>query len=353
MGGTGEISQQLPRQNGARRWPAALLVVALALLILLNLPRLSINVWSGSLAAGLCFSLVALGVYITFRILDFPDLTIDGSFPLGAAVSAALITAGVNPYVTLLASFAAGALAGMVTAQIAGRLKIHSLLASILTTTALLSVNLRVMGRSNIPLLNTPNIFTPFEAPFTRALAAWGGEGLLKVANNLLAILLVGAAAITAKLLFDWFMLTELGLAMQATGANPQMVRSLGSDTRRIILIGLALSNGMIAFSGAIFAQYQGFADVNMGQGMIIAGLAAVIVGETIFRPGRLPSASLAVILGMIIYRVAIAAALNIKFPLPGGEVFRVGAQDIKFVTAAIVLLALWITSLQKRKQAA
>ncbi|MCI0521523.1 MAG: ABC transporter permease [Chloroflexi bacterium] len=353
MSGTGEASQPIGEPNEARRWAAALLIAALALLILVNLPRLSVTVWSGSLAAGLCFSLVALGVFITFRILDFPDLTIDGSFPLGAAVSAALIVVGVNPYLTLLAAIAAGALAGMVTAQIANSLKIHSLLASILTTTALLSVNLRVMGRSNIPLLDTPNIFTPFKEPFARALTAWGGENLLKIANNLLAILLVGLIAVLVKLLFDWFMLTELGLAMQATGANPQMVRALGNDTRRITLAGLALSNGLIALSGAIFAQYQGFADVNMGQGMIIAGLAAVIVGETIFRPNRLPVASLAVILGMILYRIAIAAALNIKFPLPGGDVFRVGAQDIKFVTAAIVLLALWVTSLQKRRQAA
>ncbi len=155
----------------------------------------------------------------------------------------------------------------------------------------------------------------------------------------------------TVKLLFDWCMLTELGLAMQATGANPQMIRSLGTDTNRMIVLGLAISNGLVGFSGALFAQYQGFSDVNMGQGLIIAGLAAVIVGETIFRPKGISGATLSVIIGMILYRIAIAAALNVKIPLPGGENFRISAQDIKLATAAIVLLALWLSTLQKGKK--
>jgi putative ABC transport system permease protein len=334
-----------------RNTGALLLALALLLLIALNLRNLSLNMWSGSVATGLCFALVAIGVYITFRILDFPDLTIDGSFPLGAAISAALIASGVNPYLTLPLAFIGGALAGMATAIIATRLHIHSLLASILTTTALITVNLRIMGKANIPLLNTPSVFTPFEAAFRAGLSRWDNELLLRISGNLLAILLAGFIVLLVKLLFDRFMLTELGLGMQATGANPQMIRALGTDTDRMILIGLALSNGLVGFSGALFAQYQGFADVNMGQGLIIAGLAAVILGETIFQPSRLPTATLAVVLGMVLYRIAIAAALNIKLPLPGGEVFRVGAQDIKLATALIVLLALGLTAWQKRRQ--
>jgi len=328
------------------------ILLLLILLVAPNLQHLSINVWTGSLATGLCFALVAIGVYITFRILDFPDLTIDGSFPLGASIAAALIAGGANPFVSLPLAFAGGALAGIATAVIANRLKIHSLLASILTTTALISINLRVMGRSNIPLLNEATIFTPFTRPFHQWLAGLTGGELVKSSNNLLAILLAASIVILVKLAFDWFMLTELGLAMQATGSNPQMIRSLGNDTSKMILLGLALSNGLVGFSGALFAQYQGFADVNMGQGLIIAGLAAVIVGETVFRPRSISGATLAVILGMIIYRIAIAAALNMKLTLPGGEVFRVSAQDIKLATALIVLVALWVTRIQRRRKA-
>lgn len=334
-----------------RKTAAVLLAAVLLLLIALNMRNLSLNMWSGSIATGLCFALVAIGVYITFRILDFPDLTIDGSFPLGASITATMISAGINPYLSLPVAFAGGALAGAATAIIATRLRIHSLLASILTTTALISINLRIMGRANIPLLTTPSVFTPFEAPFQAGLTRWNNELVMKISGNLLAILLVGFMVLLVKLFFDRFMLTELGLGMQATGANPQMIRSLGTDTNRMIVIGLALSNGLVGFAGSLFAQYQGFSDVNMGQGLIIAGLAAVILGETIFQPSRLPTATLAVVLGMVLYRIAIAAALNIKLPLPGGEVFRVGAQDIKLATALIVLLALGLTAWQKRRQ--
>ncbi len=335
----------------ARHLGVLVLIALSVLLIAPGVRNLSFNVWTGSLATGLCFGLVALGVYITFRVLNFPDLTIDGSFPLGASVAAAMITAGASPFLSLPVAFLGGSLAGAATAVIANKLKIHSLLASILTTTALISINLRVMGRSNIPLLNEPTIFSPFSQQFRQGLTAWGGDALQRSSTNLLAILVAAIIIILIKLLFDWFMLTELGLAMQATGSNPQLIRSLGTDTNKMIVLGLALSNGLVGFSGALFAQYQGFADVNMGQGLIIAGLAAVIVGETIFRPKRIASATVAVILGMIIYRIAIAAALNIKLPLPGDQVFRISAQDIKLATAAIVLVALWVSTLQKRRK--
>ncbi len=321
------------------------------ILVLPNIRNLSFNVWFGSIATGLSLAFVALGVYITFRVLNFPDLTIDGSFPLGAAISASMIVAGYNPYLTIPVAFIGGALAGMTTGLIATRLKIHSLLASILTTTALISINLRIMGRSNIPLLRSDTIFTPFSTPFKELLGSFGSDGLQKISTNLLAILFVGLIVFVVKRIFDWGMLTELGLALQATGDNPQMVRALGTDTDRMLVFGVAFSNGLVGISGAIFAQYQGFADVNMGLGLIIAGLAAVIVGETIFRDKKMVKATTAVVLGMIIYRIAIAAALNIKLPLPGGEVFRIHAQDVKLATAVLVFFALWYTHLQKNKK--
>jgi putative tryptophan/tyrosine transport system permease protein len=343
---TKSIRQQLTRLA------LLILVIALALVIFApSLSKLSFNVWIGSIAAGLCLSFVALGVYISFRILDFPDLTIDGSFPLGASLAAAMIVGGSNPYLTLPVAFLGSALAGVATAVIATRLKIHSLLASILTTTALISINLRVMGRSNIPLLNSPTIFSPFNGPFRSFLENFQNENLLKLSNNLLVIVFVGLGVLFVKLLFDGFMRTELGLAMRATGDNQQMIRSLGRDTQGMFVLGLALSNGLVGLSGAIFAQYQGFADVNMGLGLIIAGLAAVIIGETIFRPRRLAAATLAVILGMVIYRLAIAAALNVSLPLPGGALLRIDAQDVKLATALLVLLALWLTHVRNKRK--
>lgn len=326
--------------------------IGLALLLLLlgpSLMRLALNVWLGAVATGLSFAFVALGVYLTFRVLDFPDLTIDGSLPLGAALSATLITAGLNPYLTLPVSFLGGALAGTATALIATRLRIHSLLASILVTTGLISINLRVMGRSNIPLLNVDTVFTPFAAPVRTLVVGWLGEEAARFSNNLLAILLFGLLVLLVKWLLDWFMRTEIGLALRATGDNPQMIRALGVNTDGMIVLGLALSNGLVGLAGALVAQYQGFADVNMGLGLIIAGLAAVILGETFFRPAHFAGATAAVILGMVIYRVAIAAALTVRIPLPTGS-FSLDAQDVKLATALLVLVALWWSHQRKRR---
>lgn len=332
------------------RW-LRLAIAVLALLLLLgpSLLRLAFNVWLGAIATGLSFALVALGVYLTFRVLDFPDLTIDGSLPLGAALAATLITAGFNPYWTLPVSFLGGALAGVATALIATRLRIHSLLASILVTTGLISINLRIMGRSNIPLLNVETIFTPFADSFRTLVVGLGGEGATRYANNLLAILLFGLLVLGVKWLVDWFMRTELGLALRATGDNPQMIRALGVNTDGMIVLGLALSNGLVGLAGALVAQYQGFADVNMGLGLIIAGLAAVILGETFFRPVHVATTTAAVILGMVIYRIAIAAALTVTIPLPSGAL-ALDAQDVKLATALLVLVALWLSHSRKRR---
>lgn len=348
--------QQAVRSSAASqpivRRGLVILVAGLILLLLLPfLGRLSYNVWLGAIATGLGFSFVALGVYITFRVLDFPDLTIDGSLPLGAAVCATMITAGVNAYLTLPVAFLAGALAGVTTALIATRLKIHSLLASILVTTGLISINLRIMGRSNIPLLNVETIFSPWSAGFREWLVGMGGDQMARLSNNILAILIFGVMVLAVKLFLDWFMRTEIGLAMRATGDNPQMIRALGVNTDGMIILGLALSNGLVGLSGALIAQYQGFTDINMGLGLIIAGLAAVILGETFFRPTHFHTASLAVIVGMVVYRVAIAAALTIQVPLPNGESFSIDAQDVKLATSLLVLVALWLTYVQKRRR--
>lgn len=348
------MQQSLPRTITRSRgvpWLTAALSVGLAALLLApSVRNLSFNVWLGAIATGLAYGFVAMGVYLSFRVLDFPDLTIDGSLPLGAGLAATLIVSGWNPYLTLPVAFVGGALAGMITALIATRLQIHSLLASILVTTGLLSVNLRIMGRSNIPLLNTDSIFSPLADPFKAWLQAIGGDTAAKMSGNLLAILLFTVLILAVKWALDWFMRTEVGLALRATGDNPQMIRALGANTDRMIVLGLALSNGLVGLAGALVAQYQGFADVNMGLGLIIAGLAAVILGETLFRPRHFHTATTAVITGMVLYRIAIAAALSIRVPLPGGDHFSIDAQDVKLATAVLVFAALWLTHMQKRQ---
>ncbi len=325
-----------------------IVIVVLAVLLAPNLRTLSFNVWLGALATGLGYGFVALGVYVTFRVLDFPDLTIDGALPLGASLAAVLITTGINPYITLPVAFVGGAVAGVATALIATQLRIHSLLASILVTTGLLSVNLRIMGKSNTPLLNTDSIFTPLAGPFRTLLTGLGGETLGRMSNNILAIVVFGLLIVLCKLALDWFMRTEVGLALRATGDNPQMIRALGVNTDHMIILGLGISDGFVGMAGALVAQYQGFADVNMGIGLIIAGLAAVILGETFVRPKRFAAATTAVIIGMVVYRLAIAAALTISVPLPGGSTFSIEAQDVKLATALLVFGALWFTQAQK-----
>lgn len=309
----------------------------------------SLGVWLGAIATGLCLALVGVGVYITFRILDFPDLTIDGTFPLGAAFAAIMITNGYSPWTTLPVAFLAGGVFGAVTAVIATKFRIHSLLASIIVATGLLSINLRLMGRSNIPLLNTGTIFSPYAAGFEEFIIARFGESAARYANNLLTILIVGIIIILCKLIFDWFAQTEIGMAMRATGDNRKMVKALGRNPDHYLILGVAISNALVGLSGAIMAQFQGFADVNMGLGLIIAGLAAVIVGETILRPLTITRATLSAILGMIIYRIAIAAALSLKLTLPSGETLRVEATDVKLATALLVLITLWLTNFRKR----
>ena len=282
----------------------------------------------GALEIGLIFSLVALGVLISFRILNFPDLTVDGSFPLGGAVAATLISAGHEPFTATVAAIIAGSLAGFITGWLNVRLKIVDLLASILMMIALYSINLRVMGRPNVPLITEPTIFTILQPE-------WMPDYVLRP-----VVLFV--VVVIAKVGLDWFFSSQLGLAMRATGANPRMARAQGVPTGRATLAGMALSNALVALAGALFAQTQGGSDISMGIGTIVIGLAAVIIGETIIPARRLVYVTLAVVVGAILYRFFIALALNSEF-------IGLKAQDLNLVTAALVTLALVLPATRKK----
>jgi putative tryptophan/tyrosine transport system permease protein len=278
----------------------------------------------GALELGLVYGLVALGVFLSFRVLSFPDLTVDGSFPLGAAVAASAIVAGLDPYLATLLALVAGALAGLVTAVLNVRFGILHLLASILTMIALFSINLRIMGRPNIALLTEATVLTPL-AP----LGIW---------MPVLKVLVVGVVAVIAALLLIRFLASDYGLAMRATGANPRMARAQGVETGSAILVGMALSNALVALAGALFAQTAGFADISIGTGTIVVGLAAVIVGETLLPARHIAIVVLACLLGSILYRLAVALALN-------SDVLGLTASDLNLVTAVLVGIALILPS--------
>ena len=284
----------------------------------------------GALAQGLGYGLLALGVYLTFRVLDFPDLTVDGSFPLGAAVSAVLIIKGVNPFMTLPVAFAAGMAAGFVTAFLATKLNILNLLASILTMIALYSINIRIMGKPNIALMNKPTVFDTFDGivAFFETLSV-PAVLAVKVVFFLVVIIVV-------KICLDLYLRTEEGLALRATGDNENMIRAQGVNTHSTIMLGVALSNGLVALCGALMAQHLGSADVNMGVGMIVAGLASVIVGEAVIGEMTVFRATLGVIIGSVIYRFAIAFALSLRI----GKL-QISPSDLKLITAVLVVIAL------------
>lgn len=285
------------------------------------------SMW-GALEIGLIFGLVALGVLISFRILRFPDLTVDGSFPLGGATAATLISMGWDPFSATIAATFAGALAGMVTGFLNIKLKIMDLLASILMMIALYSINLRIMGRPNVPLITEPTVFNVLQP-----------DGLADyVARPLILI----AVVIAAKLVLDWYFSTQTGLAMRATGSNPRMARSHGVATGSMVLVGMAISNALCALGGALFAQSQGGADISMGIGTIVIGLAAVIVGESILPSRRMMIITLSVIVGAVLYRFFIALALNADF-------LGLKAQDLNLVTAVLVTVALVIPLIKQR----
>ena len=263
----------------------------------------------------LIFAIMVLGVYISFRILNFPDMTVDGTFPLGAAISSKLLTLGVNPYLTLLVALIAGAAAGAITGLIHVKLKVKDLLAGILVMTALYSVNLRVMGKSNIPLFEEDNIFnTEYSMMIT------------------IAVLIL-----ISKFLLDYLLKTKFGFALKALGDNENLIVSLGLNEEKYKIYGLMIANAFVAFSGAVLAQYQGFADVGMGTGIIVIGLASIIIGDTLFGKRRRLAGTTIVIIGSILYRGVIAVTLSMGMD----------ASDLKLITSVIVIVILWI---QKQK---
>ncbi|MGC8120450.1 ABC transporter permease [Marinobacter sp. VGCF2001] len=274
----------------------------------------------GALETGLIYGLVAFGIYLSFRVLDFPDLTVDGSFPLGAAVAAMLIIEGWNPWLATGCAALAGMAAGAVTALLNVKLHILNLLASILTMIALYSVNLRIMGRPNVALLTEDTVLTP-----------WYDLGM---AFHQVPVVLFTLVAIASLILLWRFMKSETGLAMRATGANARMARAQGIATGGMIVLGVALSNGLVGMAGALFAQSQGAADVTMGVGVIVIGLASLIGGEAVITPSTVVRALLACVVGAIIYRLAIAFALN-------ADALGLQAQDLNLITAVLVTLAI------------
>ncbi len=275
----------------------------------------------GSISQGVLWGIMTLGVYITFKVLDYPDMTVDGSFALGGSVSAILIVSGFPPILTVLFATAAGMLAGVITGFMNTKLKIPTILSGILTMIALYSINIRVMGQANTPLLGEDTIMTQIAAVLPL--------------SQINISLLVGAVFSVALILFlYWFFGTEVGSAIRATGNNEQMVRALGANTNTMKILGLLLGNGLVAMSGALVAQSQGYADVGMGTGTIVMGLASVIIGEVIF--GKRFSflyKLFSVIMGSIIYRIVIAVVLQ----------FGLKSTDLKLLTAIIVAAALSI----------
>lgn len=281
---------------------------------------MSLYAFLGTLEIGFIFGLVAMGVYITFRVLDFPDLTVDGSFTLGAAVTATLIVAGINPFLSTLFGTLAAACAGIVTAWLNLRFNILHLLASILTMTALYTINLRVMGKPNVALIMEPTMLTPFES--------------LGIPAMYLKVIFVAAFAIIAGLIVAWFLYTQYGLAMRAVGSNKRMAQANGIVVNEKVYVGLALSNALVGLAGALFAQTNGFADSTMGIGTIVVGLAAVIIGESLFGTRSMLIVVLSCILGSILYRIAVSMALNADF-------LGFQASDLNLITAVLVTLSL------------
>lgn len=277
---------------------------------------------------GLLYALMSLGVYITFRILNFPDLTVDGSFTTGGGIAVAMILSGYHPWLALVGAFIGGIAAGTCTGLLHTKGKINGLLSGILMMIALHSINYRIMGTANLSLLRIETVF-PSAADIKES--PW---------LEPLVFICVIVGVLLIKLLLDWFLHTDLGLALRATGDNDRMIRSLGANTDTTKIIGIALSNGLVALSGGLVAQTQAFADVHMGVGMIVIGLASVIIGEAIFGTRSVFFATLAAAFGSVIYRIIVDLALRVKW---------LDVSDMKLITALIVIIALIVPASQKR----
>jgi len=300
-----------------------------------------------TLAIGLVFAVLALGIFLSFRVYQMPDITADGSFPLGAAITARLLALGWSPVPATLAGMAGGMMAGAVTGIIHVRFKVNALLSGILVMTALYSVNLRVMGASNLPI-GARTLFTPFE----ETARAWFGPevtilGRTAPSSDVGLLVATLVMATVATLLLCLFLKTELGAAMRATGDNARMLRALGTSTDRMTILGLALSNLLVALSGSLLAQMQAFADAQMGIGVIVMGLASVILGQTLVGPVRsVPLAVVGAVMGAVLFRLLVAIAIRMGLD----------ANDLRLVTAVVVLAAIvgpgWLQGLARKRGA-
>ncbi len=288
----------------------------------------------GALSLGLILSFLALGVLISFRIFRFADITAEGSLPLGAAIAAVLLVRGVEPTLATAAAFCSGLLAGSITGVLHTKFKIHGLLAGILVMTALYSVNLNIMGRSNIPLISEVTLATYAEWAGAAILGSGPGLNLLgwevSIRDAFVFASVLVAVSVAGLILYLFFR-TNLGTAMRATGDNDQMIRALGVNVEYMMIFGLAFSNGLIGLAGALLAQYQGFADVQMGIGMVVLGLASVIIGEALVGSGSLGLSIAGAVMGSVLFRLLVAIALR----------WGLDPNDLKLVTAVFVFLAL------------
>jgi putative ABC transport system permease protein len=291
----------------------------------------------GIFVEGLIYSIMALGVFFTFRILDFPDLTVDGSFPMGAVVMAACLHQGVNPVMGLLLAFSGGVLAGVTTAEIHNRLKVPHLLAGILTMTMLYSINIRILSnRANLPLLRVETVLTKIHA--------WS-EGFISAEwASLIFFLLV---VIVIKKGLDLFFITDMGLMFGALGNNEQMVKTQGVNPATLKSIGVGLSNGLVALSGAFAAQYQGFADVNLGQGIVVSGLASVMLGEFLLRSNRISILTLRVVLGTILFKAIMYLGRYY------GYYINMTPNDLKLIAGILIIISLAAANIRNRKEKA
>ena len=282
-----------------------------------------LQIFMGALSLGLLWAVMTIGVYITYRILNIADLTVEGSIAMGAAIAAHAISSGINPYVATVLALLGGMAAGLVTGLLHTQLKIPALLSGILTMIALYSVNLRIMGKANVSLLKMDTVYTAFE-----------NLGLSR--NN--AVMVLGLICVIAVIsILYWFFGTEIGCAIRATGNNPNMVRAQGINTDITTILGLVISNGLVALSGGLIAQNQGFSDVQMGTGSIVIGLASVIIGEVLFGKKNFYSRLVSLALGAITYRIIIALVLKMGMP----------ANDLKLFTAITVAVALSLPTIK------
>lgn len=286
----------------------------------------------GIVIEGLVYGIMALAVFITFRVLDFADMTVDGSFPLGSAVMAVLLLNGVNPFLAILAAFLAGAAAGAITAVIHSKLKIPGLLAGILTMTILYSINLRVLSnRANVSLLRVDTLF--------KEITDFAGRFVAPDYGILIFMILI---VVVILILTDIFFHTDFGITLGALGSNPQMITSQGMNPEIIKLIGICISNGLVGISGAFACMYQGFADVNSGTGTVVAGLASVMIGEFLIRSNRIEILTLRVILGSILYRGIMFAGRQY------GYLIHLTANDLKLITGVLIIACLVISKYGK-----